>query len=158
MKMLEDEHIENIEKQEKLLSGIKEVAKTHQVISEEVALLVNMKDKLIPEMIEKVQELVGNIEGGFNVEELNKQVRNVLNDVINKSDYTKLRNNVENAAKSLQESVNRSISTSEMWSARFESYKADGKMNTILMSVGFGILVGFSGACFLIRQVVHLFM
>lgn len=113
--MFDGDSDESLEALKNQVSQFEAMAKNHQVLSEEVTMLVTMKDKVIPEMIVKVKELVGEVGDGFNLEKLEKQALDVLNKVISQSDYTKLRTNVESTAKKLTDSIEMSSKQVEKW-------------------------------------------
>ena len=156
--MFEDEHIKKIEEQEKFLAQSKDIAKTHDVLMDQNEILIQMKNEHLPEVLRQTEEIVGLIENGFNVEKLEKQARNVLNNVINKSDYTTLRTHVETSAQSLENAIDKAVGTSTVWKAQFESYKINGLWNERLIFMGMGIAIGFGSACFFVRKIIHLFM
>lgn len=143
MKMFDGDNDESLEALKKQVSQFEAMAKNHQILSEEVAMLVNMKDQFIPEVVAKVKELVGQVEGGFNLEKLEKQALEVLNRVISQSDYTKLRTNVENSAKKLTDSIEVSSKQVEKWR---DDYHQRSRWHYALISGAICLCIGFASA------------
>jgi hypothetical protein len=160
MKMFDDDNdeLKEIENLQQSVKKFEAVANTHKVLSEQVAMLVNMKDQFIPEMIEKVEELVGRVEDGFDTEELEEQLQSVVNQVINNCDYRNLSQQLMDSAKMFDSTVRRSIGTAEMWQDNFKKYENSSTFKQKIMLVGVGVIIGFGLASLFVRQVVHLFV
>lgn len=80
-----------------------------------LALIVDVSDNKVPQLRNDINEIVKNIKDGFDKEELAKQIRTVLNQVINQSDYSKLQANIDTATKKMIDAVESSSRQVDKW-------------------------------------------
>lgn len=90
-------------------------------IEELLGLLVHVSDEKVPQLKNDINDIVKNIKGGFDKEELAKQIRTVLNQVINQSDYSKLQANIDATAKKMINAVETSSRQVDQWRAEAKS-------------------------------------
>ena len=90
-------------------------------IEELLGLLVHVSDEKVPQLKNDINDIVKNIKGGFDKEELAKQIRTVLNQVINQSDYSKLQANIDATAKKMINAVETSSRQVDLWRAEAKS-------------------------------------
>lgn len=110
------------------MADLRELQQQLNNIEELLGLLVHVSDEKVPQLKSDINDIVKNIKGGFDKEELAKQIRTVLNQVISQSDYCKLQANIEATAKKMINAV--------------EKHPADRLINgvTIIKNVAAGIL------------------
>jgi len=70
-----------------------------------LSLIVSVSSEQVPQLKNDINEIVKNIKGGFDKAELAKQIRTVLNQVINQSDYSKLQASIDATAKEMIDAV-----------------------------------------------------
>jgi len=87
------------------MADLVELQRQLNSIEELLALLVHVSDEKVPQLKNDIANMVGKIEGGFDKEELAKQIRTVLNQVINQSDYAKLQANIDTATQKMIDAV-----------------------------------------------------
>lgn len=102
------------------MADLVELQKQLNNIDELLALLVNLSDERIPQLKNDINEIVKNIKGGFDKEELARQIRAVLNQAINESDYTKLKANIDATARKMIDAVESSSRKVEHWQDNYQ--------------------------------------
>ena len=113
-------------------------------VADLLELLVHVSDEKVPQLKNDISNIVDKIEGGFDKEELAKQIRTVLNQVINQSDYAKLQTNIDTATKKMIEAIEQSSRKVENWR---DNYHNRSKWHIALISGAICFVIGF-GACY----------
>lgn len=85
--------------------SISELQRQLSSVEDLLALLVHVSDEKVPQLKSDIDDIVNKIQGGFDKEELAKQIRTVLNQIINQSDYAKLQTNIDTATKKMVDAV-----------------------------------------------------
>lgn len=109
-----------------------------------LALIVDVSDNKVPQLRNDINEIVKNIKDGFDKEELAKQIRTVLNQVINQSDYSKLQANIDTATKKMIDAVETSSRQVDQWQ---DSYQSRSRWHFALISGALFFCIGFA-ACY----------
>lgn len=109
-----------------------------------LALLVHVSDEKVPQLKNDIDDIVKNIKGGFDKEELAKQIRTVLNQVINQSDYAKLQTNIDTSTKKMIEAIEQSSRKVENWR---DNYHNRSRWHIALISGAIFFCIGFA-ACY----------
>jgi hypothetical protein len=113
-------------------------------VADLLELLVHVSDEKVPQLKNDISNIVDKIEGGFDKEELAKQIRTVLNQVINQSDYAKLQTNIDTATKKMIEAIEQSSRKVENWR---DNYHNRSKWHIALISGAICFVIGF-GVCY----------
>ena len=104
-----------------------------------LSLIVSVSSEQVPQLKSDINDIVKNIKGGFDKEELAKQIRTVLNQVINQSDYSKLQANIDATAKKMIDAVETSSRQVDHWR---DNYHSRRKWHIALISGVLGVLLG----------------
>lgn len=121
------------------MADLVELQRQLNSIEELLGLLVHVSDEKVPQLKSDINDIVRNIKGGFDKEELAKQIRLVLNQAINQSDYSKLQANIESTAKKMIDAVETSSRQVNQWRDDFHSRS---KWHIALISGVVGVLLG----------------
>lgn len=104
-----------------------------------LSLIVSVSSEQVPQLKSDINDIVKNIKGGFDKEELAKQIRTVLNQVINQSDYSKLQASIDSTAKKMIDAVETSSRQVDKWR---DNYQSRSKWHIALISGVLGVLLG----------------
>lgn len=103
------------------MADLVELQRQLNSIEELLALLVHVSDEKVPQLKNDINDIANKIKGGFDKEELAKQIRTVLNQVINQSDYSKLQASIDATAKKMIDAVETSSRQVDRWRAEAKS-------------------------------------
>lgn len=103
------------------MADLVELQRQLNSIEDLLALLVHVSDEKVPQLKNDINDIANKIKGGFDKEELAKQIRMVLNQVINQSDYSKLQANIDTTAKKMIEAIEQSTRQVDKWRAEAKS-------------------------------------
>lgn len=103
------------------MADLVELQRQLNSIEDLLALLVHVSDEKVPQLKNDINDIANKIKGGFDKEELAKQIRTVLNQVINQSDYSKLQANIDTTAKKMIEAIEQSTRQVDRWRAEAKS-------------------------------------
>lgn len=104
-----------------------------------LSLIVSVSSEQVPQLKSDINDIVKNIKGGFDKEELAKQIRTVLNQVINQSDYSKLQVSIDSTAKKMIDAVELSSRQVDTWR---DNHNSRSKWHIALISGVLGVLFG----------------
>ncbi len=104
-----------------------------------LSLIVSVSSEQVPQLKSDINDIVKNIKGGFDKEELAKQIRTVLNQVINQSDYSKLQVSIDSTAKKMIDAVELSSRQVDKWR---DNHNSRSKWHIALISGVLGVLFG----------------
>ncbi len=104
-----------------------------------LSLIVSVSSEQVPRLKSDINDIVKNIKGGFDKEELAKQIRTVLNQVINQSDYSKLQVSIDSTAKKMIDAVELSSRQVDKWR---DNHNSRSKWHIALISGVLGVLFG----------------
>lgn len=128
------------------MADLVELQKQLNSIEELLGLLVHVSDEKVPQLRNDINEIVKNIKDGFDKEELAKQIRTVLNQVINQSDYSKLQANIDTATKKMIDAVETSSRQVDQWR---DSYQSRSRWYFVLVSLIIGLGIGIGGSYYI---------
>lgn len=133
---------------ESKMSEIQELKDQLDRVDVTLGLLVDVARERIPQLKNDINDIVKNIKDGFDKEELAKQIRTVLNQVINQSDYTKLRASVDDAAKKMIDAVETSSRQVDQWR---DDYQKRSRWHFVLISAAIFFCIGFGAAIYWLK-------
>jgi ElaB/YqjD/DUF883 family membrane-anchored ribosome-binding protein len=133
---------------ESKMSEIQELKDQLDRVDVTLGLLVDVARERIPQLKNDINDIVKNIKDGFDKEELAKQIRTVLNQVINQSDYTKLRASVDDAAKKMIDAVETSSRQVDQWR---DDYQKRSRWHFVLISAAIFFCIGFGSAVYWLK-------
>jgi ElaB/YqjD/DUF883 family membrane-anchored ribosome-binding protein len=125
------------------MADLQELQQQLNNIEEVLGLLVHVSDEKIPQLKNDINDIVKNIKGGFDKEELAKQIRTVLNQVINQSDYSKLQANIDTTTKKMIDAVETSSRQVDQWR---DDYHSRSMWYFVLVSLVVGVGIGIGGS------------
>lgn len=103
------------------MSEIQELKNQLDRVDATLSLLIDVAKECVPQLKNDINEIVKNIKGGFDQEELAKQMRIVLNQVINQSDYTRLKTNMDTATKTMTAAIETASRQVNQWRDNYQS-------------------------------------
>jgi len=106
-----------------------------------LSLIVSVSSEQVPQLKNDINDIVKNIKGGFDKEELARQIRAVLNQVINQSDYSKLQANIDATAKKMIDAVETSSRQVDQWR---DNYQSRNRWHFALISGAIFFCLGFA--------------
>lgn len=121
------------------MSEIQELKDQLDRVDVTLGLLVDVARESIPQLKNDINDIVKNIKGGFDKEELAGQIRAVLNQVINQSDYTKLQANIDSTAKKMIDAVETSSRQVDQWR---DDYQKRSRWHFALISGAICFILG----------------
>jgi ElaB/YqjD/DUF883 family membrane-anchored ribosome-binding protein len=113
-----------------------------------LSLLVHLSDEKVPQLKNDINDIVKNIKGGFDKEELAKQLRTVLNQVINQSDYSKLQANIDTTTKKMIDAIESSSRKVDKWR---DNYQKRSRWHFALISGAICFCFGFTSAFYWLK-------
>lgn len=111
-----------------------------------LSLIVSVSSEQVPQLKSDINDIVKNIKGGFDKEELAKQIRTVLNQVINQSDYSKLQASIDSTAKKMIDAVETSSRQVDKWR---DNYQSRSRWYFVLISLLVGMGLGIGGSYYI---------
>jgi hypothetical protein len=111
-----------------------------------LSLIVSVSSEQVPQLKSDINDIVKNIKGGFDKEELAKQIRTVLNQVINQSDYSKLQASIDATAKKMIDAVEISSRQVDKWR---DNYQSRSRWYFALISLVVGMGIGIGGSYYI---------
>ena len=111
-----------------------------------LSLIVSVSSEQVPQLKSDINDIVKNIKGGFDKEELAKQIRTVLNQVINQSDYSKLQVSIDSTAKKMIDAVETSSRQVDKWR---DNYQSRSRWYFVLISLLVGMGLGIGGSYYI---------
>ena len=111
-----------------------------------LSLIVSVSSAQVPQLKSDINDIVKNIKGGFDKEELAKQIRTVLNQVINQSDYSKLQASIDSTAKKMIDAVETSSRQVDKWR---DNYQSRSRWYFVLISLLVGMGLGIGGSYYI---------
>jgi ElaB/YqjD/DUF883 family membrane-anchored ribosome-binding protein len=130
------------------MADLQELQQQLNNIEELLGLLVHVSDEKMPQLRNDINEIVKNIKDGFDKEELAKQIRTVLNQVINQSDYTKLQVSIDSTAKKMIDAVETSSRQVDQWR---DNYQKRSRWHFVLISAALFFCIGFGSAVYWLK-------
>lgn len=128
------------------MADLVELQRQLNSIEELLGLLVHVSDEKVPQLKSDINDIVKNIKDGFDKEELAKQIRTVLNQVINQSDYSKLQASIDATAKKMIDAVETSSRQVDKWR---DNYQSRSKWYFVLISLIVGLGLGIGGSYYI---------
>jgi hypothetical protein len=111
-----------------------------------LSLIVSVSSEQVPQLKSDINDIVKNIKGGFDKEELAKQIRTVLNQVINQSDYSTLQASVDASAKKMIDAIETSSRQVDKWR---DNYQSRSRWYFVLISLLVGMGLGVGGSYYI---------
>lgn len=128
------------------MADLVELQRQLNSIEELLALLVHVSDEKVPQLKNDINDIANKIKGGFDKEELAKQIRTVLNQVINQSDYSKLQASIDATAKKMIDAVETSSRQVDRWR---DNYQSRSRWYFVLISLLIGMGLGIGGSYYI---------
>lgn len=128
------------------MADLQELQKQLNNIEELLGLLVHVSDEKVPQLRNDINDIVKNIKGGLDKEELALQIKTIFNQIINQSDYAKLQANIESTTKKMIDAVESSSRQVDRWR---DGYQTRSKWYFVLISLVVGLGIGVGGSYYL---------
>lgn len=128
------------------MADLQELQKQLNNIEELLGLLVHVSDEKVPQLRNDINDIVKNIKGGLDKEELALQIKTIFNQIINQSDYAKLQANIESTTKKMIDAVESSSRQVDRWR---DGYQTRNRWYFALISLVVGLGIGVGGSYYL---------